>query len=114
MMIAPGRKEMSESKSGKENSISGILAMYRKEVNPDLLFVCVDLNGDGKSLVNLNEGEKHPNDILITGWSDHILRYIAERGTSQLDTVEKIDVIKGLDKLDSGASTSNTPQKKKE
>jgi len=114
MMIAPGRNEMNGAHSAKENTISGILGKYRKQVNPNLLFICVDLNGSGKSLVNLDEGEKHPNDILITGWSDQILRYIAERGTSQLDIVEKIDVTKGLGvKVDAGASTSNAPQMKK-
>jgi len=114
MMIAPGRNEMTGSINAKSNTISGILEKYRKQVNPNLLFICVDLNGSGHSLVNLDEGEKHPNDILITGWSDQILRYIAERGTSQLDVVEKIDVTKGLGvKVDAGAGTSNAPQMKK-
>jgi len=114
MMIAPGRNEMNGAINAKTNTISGILEKYRKQVNQNLLFICVDLNGSGHSLVNLDEGEKHPNDILITGWSDQILRYIAERGTSQLDVVEKIDITKGLGvKVDAGAGTSNAPQMKK-
>jgi hypothetical protein len=39
----------------------------------------------------MSEANKHPNDILITGFSDSILRFIAERGdNNQLQYVENI------------------------
>jgi len=92
MMIAPGEEEMQKGTA----TVSDILERYRKEVNPNLLFVAVDLYGSGKSVVNLNEGAS-PNDVLITGFSDHILRFIAERGScKQLQYVEDIDKTKKL------------------
>jgi telomerase protein component 1 len=49
----------------------------------------VDLSGRGVSV--MSEANKHPNDILITGFSDSILRFIAERGdNNQLQYVENI------------------------
>lgn len=74
-----------------------LLHKYRQEVNPDLLFVSVDLSGKGNTV---NDGtETHPNDVMITGFSDSILRFIAERGdTNQLQYVEHIDEAKRIPK----------------
>lgn len=77
------------------NTIKNILLKYRQEVNPDMLFVSVDLSGKGVSI--LADNEKNRNDILITGFSDSILRFIAERGdNNQLRYVENVDVAKKL------------------
>ncbi len=73
-LIAPGHSEMESN----GNTITKILAKYRQEVNPDLLFVSIDLSGKGVTI--LDGSESHPNNILITGFSDSILRFIAERG----------------------------------
>jgi len=92
MCIAPGRQEMPT----RGTTVSRLLADYRATVNPGLLFVAVDLCGQGSSLVACEEGAA-PNDVLITGFSDHILRFIAERGNArQLDYVRNIDKHKKL------------------
>jgi len=83
---------------GNNNSrLANLLNKYRQEVNSDLLFVSVDLSGSGRSAIGTDE--KHPHDIQITGFSDQILRFIAERGdTNQLQYVEHIDEAKKLNK----------------
>ncbi|ELR16276.1 TROVE domain containing protein [Acanthamoeba castellanii str. Neff] len=93
MMIAPGRGEMAQGKT----TVSAVLDKYRREVNPDLLFVSVDLCGSGSALVEVSEG-KHPNDMLISGFSDGILKFIAQRGATnkQLEYVESIGQAKRL------------------
>eukprot|EP01114_Cavostelium_apophysatum_P022723 TRINITY_DN831_c0_g1_i3.p1 TRINITY_DN831_c0_g1~~TRINITY_DN831_c0_g1_i3.p1 ORF type:complete len:1975 (+),score=566.67 TRINITY_DN831_c0_g1_i3:1485-7409(+) len=83
-----------QTAAGDESlKITQILTKYRQEVNPDLLFVSVDLSGRG---VSVKSGvDRHPNDVLISGFSDSILRFIAERGdNNQLQYVENIDVAK--------------------
>ena len=71
MMIAPGHEEMPI----KNRTVSRILKEYREQVNPELLFVAVDLYGNGKSIVDINV--ENSRNVLITGFSDNILRYIA-------------------------------------
>jgi len=94
MMIAPGKNEM----QARGFTVSSILKKYREEVNPDLLFVAIDLYGSGKSLVDVNESG-NPKDVMITGFSDNILRFISERGNAkQLDYIQHIDEIKGVNK----------------
>lgn len=67
------------------------LKKYRHFVNPELLFVSVDLSG-ATSGVSSTITPGHPNDIYLAGYSDQILRFIAERGDSgQLTYVENID-----------------------
>jgi telomerase protein component 1 len=92
MMIAPGHNEMLLH----GNSISNILNAYRTKVNPNLLFVAIDLYGSGKSIVEI-DNKSNPLNVLITGFSDNILRYIAERGNQkQLEYVENIDKTKKI------------------
>jgi len=89
MMIAPGKNEMTL----QGNSVTQILLKYRTEVNPDLLFVAIDLYGGGKSIVDVTSDES--KNVMVTGFSDNILRFVAERGNKkQLDYVENIDKIK--------------------
>jgi telomerase protein component 1 len=86
-------------------TVRNLLHKYRQEVNPDLLFVSVDLSGRGNSILDGNEA--HPNDVMITGFSDSILRFIAERGdTNQLQYVEHIDEAKKLPKDTKHASVA--------
>jgi len=88
-MVAPGKLEM----ESRGHTVTSILKLYRQEINPDLLFVAIDLYGNGKSLVDVNlENQKN---ILITGFSDNILRFISEKGNQkQLEYVQNIDKIK--------------------
>lgn len=79
--------------TGKNSRLANLLKKYRMEVNPQLLFVSIDLSGSGKSAIG--QDERNPNDIQITGFSDQILRFIAERGdTNQLQYVQHIDEAK--------------------
>ncbi|XP_071942652.1 telomerase protein component 1-like [Antedon mediterranea] len=70
--------------------VGNFLKKYRKIVNPNLLFVNVDLSRKSSGLADLQP--ENENDIFIAGYSDQILRYIAERGGGgQLTHVENID-----------------------
>jgi len=89
MMIAPGKSEM----EARGTDVTRILKDYRTKINPNLLFVAIDLYGNGKSIVDINTD--NPLNVLITGFSDNILRFISERGgEKQFDYVQNIDKIK--------------------
>eukprot|EP01113_Clastostelium_recurvatum_P018405 TRINITY_DN2169_c0_g1_i12.p1 TRINITY_DN2169_c0_g1~~TRINITY_DN2169_c0_g1_i12.p1 ORF type:complete len:2586 (+),score=522.10 TRINITY_DN2169_c0_g1_i12:146-7903(+) len=95
----------------RSTGVANLLAQYRDEVNANLLFVSVDISGkggsvsdgsadDGSSASSSSDTRPHPNDIAISGFSDSILRFIAERGDSnQLQHVEHIDIAKKLPKI---------------
>jgi telomerase protein component 1 len=89
------------------------LKKYRTMINKDLLFVNVDLaNSSQCSLVN-NLSFNHYNDICIAGYSDSILRFIAERGNQgQLIHIENID--KSYDLPDLKNIKTNIEVKEKE
>ena len=75
------------------------LRKYRRLVNPNLLFVSVDLSGRSSGLSGTIKPE-HENDIYLAGYSDQILRFIAERGDSgQLTYVNNIDKAYNLKEL---------------
>ncbi|XP_063952437.1 telomerase protein component 1-like isoform X2 [Lytechinus pictus] len=82
----------SSAHGGKETEmISGFLPKYRRVVNENLLYVNVDLSG-GRCSMTTSDTPSHPNDIFIAGYSDQILRFIAERGdTGQVTHVQNID-----------------------
>ena len=87
------------------------LSKYRHLVNPNLLFVSVDLSSKTRG-VNSTIKPSHPNDIYLAGYSDQILRFIAERGDSgQITYIENIDKAYNLDsiKAPSLADVSNSP-----
>ena len=49
------------------------------------------------SVSSSSEMYQHPNDVCIAGYSDQILRFVAERGNGgQLNHVENIDKAYGL------------------
>ena len=75
------------------------LGKYRHLVNPNLLFVSVDLSSKTRG-VNSTIKPTHPNDIYLAGYSDQILRFIAERGDSgQLTYIENIDKAYNLNSI---------------
>jgi len=81
--------------SDDSNNLARLLLKYRTEVNPDLLFVSVNLSGSGKA--SIGASDRNPNNIMISGFSEQILRFIAERGgDGQLQYVENIDEAKGI------------------
>lgn len=78
-----------DSKEGKR--LVNFLNKYRNVVNPNLLFVSIDLSSRNVG-VSDTITPKHENDIHLAGYSDQMLRFIAERGDSgQLTHVENID-----------------------
>ena len=58
----------------------------------------VDLCNSGKSLVSVDEKLKHPLNIVISGYSDQIFRFLADKEEDQLSYINRIDQIKDLDK----------------
>ena len=93
--------------------VSAALHKLRQHVNPDLLYVSVDIAGNAaaderkrarragiavRTDVCKEDPAGHPNDVFITGFSDAILRFVAERGPAQLDYVDSIDEAKGVPK----------------
>ncbi|XP_065187507.1 telomerase protein component 1-like [Sycon ciliatum] len=78
-----------------EADMQPFLARYRQVVNPNLLYVNVDLSGSKPDFSS--NMSSHPNDIFISGFSDQVLRFIADRGSgAQLTHVEHIDVAYSL------------------
>lgn len=70
--------------------IEGIVKRYRERVNPDFAYITVDLFGSGRSNVSVGEGS-HPGNILISGYSDQIFRFVGANAESQLQYVKSID-----------------------
>ena len=84
------------------------LHKYRRLVNQDLLFVSVDLSGRSSGISGTIQPE-HKNDIYLAGYSDQILRFIAERGDSgQLTYVDNIDKAYNLKEMPRSALLKNT------
>ena len=78
-----------DSRDGK--GLVNFLNKYRNIVNPNLLFVSIDLSAKRVGVSGTIVPE-HENDIHLAGYSDQMLRFIAERGDSgQLTHVENID-----------------------
>jgi len=84
------------------------LKKYRAMINKDLLFVNVNLSHAECGLME-NLEFNHDNDISISGYSDSILRFIAERGNlGQLIHIENIDKSYDLPALKSQAGPTDT------
>lgn len=78
-----------DSKEGR--GLVNFLNKYRNTVNPNLLFVSIDLSSRNVG-VSDTITPQHENDIHLAGYSDQMLRFIAERGDGgQLTHVENID-----------------------
>ena len=78
-----------DTREGK--GLLNFLSKYRNTVNPNLLFVSIDLSARNVG-VSGTITPQHENDIHLSGYSDQLLRFIAERGDSgQLTHVENID-----------------------
>uniref|UniRef100_T1J3Q8 NACHT domain-containing protein n=1 Tax=Strigamia maritima TaxID=126957 RepID=T1J3Q8_STRMM len=66
---------------------------YRISLNANLLYVFVELSSNTKRTIFNDSYTGHPNNILLSGFSDQLLRFIAERGSSrQLREINQIDV----------------------
>ena len=107
----------SEENSGRE--FKSFLRKYREFVNPNLLFVSVDLSSARVTMDNSITPE-HENDIYLSGYSDQILSFITQRGdSSQLTHVENVALRYDLKekeetkKVVSRVDKSSIPQKLK-
>eukprot|EP00698_Gefionella_okellyi_P008948 TRINITY_DN2245_c0_g1_i1.p1 TRINITY_DN2245_c0_g1~~TRINITY_DN2245_c0_g1_i1.p1 ORF type:complete len:734 (+),score=227.50 TRINITY_DN2245_c0_g1_i1:129-2330(+) len=75
----------------KQWTIPTILAEYRAKVNPDFQFVTIDLYGSGKATVDLTSKDNQALDVLITGYSDKVLQFLADSdGRGQVRAVERM------------------------
>lgn len=78
-------------------TITSILRTYRQLVNPNMRFVTVDLAGHGRSLIGA-ELEDDFRNVLISGYSDSILRLVAELQKNQVELVREAVAKLSLDK----------------
>lgn len=95
--------DKSELGNGSTGAVGVDMPFYlqrlRRSANPDMLYVAVNVAGNpspgGSTPSTLFT---HPNDVMITGFSDAILRFVAERGGGgPLAYVERIDEVKKID-----------------
>ena len=85
MMIAEGYNDI----SGTTFTASGIVKEYRKKVNPNMRFVSVNLSSYGTGSP-IEDNKNDPLNIMISGYSDSILRFIAEIQMSQVDHIKSL------------------------
>ena len=90
LILLQGSQSNSSMKAEKE--MSKFLRNYRRFVNPNLLYVDVDVSGNTEADPTSSNPSAHRNDVHLSGFSDNILRFIAERGSSgQMTYIENID-----------------------
>ncbi|XP_043840432.1 telomerase protein component 1 [Dromiciops gliroides] len=75
---------------------------FWQRVNPKCLFVGVDLTGNHVGSLSIN-----PNDVILTGCTDGILKFISERGMSRL--LEHVDQMDKIFKIPSQKGEVQTP-----
>ncbi|XP_064416478.1 telomerase protein component 1-like [Latimeria chalumnae] len=74
-------------------SLEKAVMLYRCQINPRLLFFSIFPALTNRSYMK----PIHPNDVVLYGFSDQILKFVAERGSSRLlDHVEKMDKVHGI------------------
>ncbi|CAG9322221.1 unnamed protein product [Blepharisma stoltei] len=86
MMISPGSGNMNNTISGQEWTVEGILRNYRENVNANMKFISINLGGHGKAVTA--DLEDDMKNILVSGYSDSILRLVTELQVSQVDAVK--------------------------
>ncbi|CAG9320965.1 unnamed protein product [Blepharisma stoltei] len=87
MMISPGSGQMNHTQSGRNWTVEQILKTYRETVNPSMKFISINLAGHGKTIgADLEDEQKN---ILVTGYSDSILRLVSQLQISQVDAVKE-------------------------
>ena len=86
MMISPHHSNI----TGRYGctTVPTFLDKYRETVNANMLFVSVDLAGYGRSVVG-PEAEEDFRNLILTGYSDSILKMVSEMQGSQVDKVKE-------------------------
>ncbi|CAF0781386.1 unnamed protein product [Adineta steineri] len=106
-----------KSDTAESDFVYRFLSLYRYLVNSELMFVSIDLSISQCSLTK-SDRFNNRNDIFLSGFSDSILQFIAERGNDgQLLHVENIDNAHNLNKIadiknDTQTEQSNSQQTK--
>ncbi|XP_041946088.1 telomerase protein component 1 [Alosa sapidissima] len=78
--------------SSSYNSCSSDIGLYKKEVNKNVLMVSVLLTSDSGDDLSSDR-----NSLQVVGFSEQILKFISERGSSRLlDHVEHMDKLHGV------------------
>lgn len=96
VIISDGLK----SGSAESDFIYQFLQLYRFMVNSEMMFVSIDLSISQCSLTK-SDRFNNRNDIFLSGFSDAILQFIAERGNDgQLLFVENIDKAHNLNETE--------------
>jgi len=75
--------------SSPEDALSRWLTSYRASVQP-VRFACVDVLGLGPPCLN---GHSSPDDVLISGYAEATLRYLASDPGAQLAEIEAIEIL---------------------
>lgn len=89
--------------------------LYRWQTNPDLLLVHVDLSGAKAGVqptpIGADTGKASDLNVQIAGFSDAILRYIADRGdgADQVTTIDTINVGYGISQAAHGQAGGSSP-----
>lgn len=76
--------------SVRHGGVEGIVTKYREQVNPNFAYITVDLYGSGRSNVSVG-ADSHPGNILISGYSDQIFRFVGTDAASQMSYIKSID-----------------------
>ena len=61
-------------------------------MNSNLRFVCIDLLGEGSVGVELDASRAESRNMLVSGYSDSVLKYVAMGAQSQVHDVENMGV----------------------
>ena len=111
LILLQGSQSGSSMKAEKE--MSKFLKNYRRFVNAGLLYVDVDVSGSSDADPASPNPTRHRNDVHLSGFSDNILRFIAERGGSgQMTYIENIDKaydLKSVKSIGLVAASSDVP-----
>ncbi|CAG0916772.1 unnamed protein product [Notodromas monacha] len=81
------------SNNGLSVNMEAFLDQYRAFVNPDFLYVSVNLAAEKTSLdAELSSSSACEKNVMISGFNEHLLRFAAERsGIKRIEHVDKID-----------------------
>lgn len=71
----------------KTPRVEDILAHYRQHINPDFLFVSVNLCGPSTQLPSLLLHDESPNNLQLSGSGPGVLTFIGQRLLNQVESV---------------------------
>lgn len=69
-------------------TVTSILEEYRAKVNPEMKYITVDLAGYGRDMLGADL-EGRSKNIVVSGYSDAVLKLVSELQTSQVQAVRE-------------------------